>query len=196
MSLFLNYSFRIPSTGTLCIHVEHTDIYFIFTRKLMHVPSFSEVWSSLPCPSTLLLGIHAEEVFHFYWNMTTFKIISKMKYQVTVTFISEGIRRVFVVVAIQRQPVVFIEKSGALMPDLLIFQKNGRIQISKRNLILKGWPDSVCDCCSLKTWWWDYKQVDISYGNFEYESKNRKLYPAFNFVLIMLKVDKDIHDKC
>ena len=82
------------------------------------------------------------------------------------------------------------------MPDLLIFQKNGRIQISKRNPILKGWPDSVCDCCNLKTWWWDYKQLDISYGNFEYESKNRKLYPAFNFVLIMLKVDKDIHDKC
>ena len=72
------------------------------------------------------------------------------------------------------------------MPDLLIFQKNGRIQISKRNLILKGWPNSVCDCCSLKARWWDYKQVHVSCGNFEHESKNTKLYQAFNFVLIML----------
>lgn len=55
---------------------------------------------SASCPLSLLLGIYAQEVFHFYRNMTTFKIISKMKYQVTVTFISEGIRRVFVVVAI------------------------------------------------------------------------------------------------
>ena len=75
--------------------------------------------------------------------------------------------------------------SGVLLPS------PGRIQISNRNRILKGGPDSVCDCCSLKARWWDYKQVYISCENSEYESKNTKLYQAFNFVLIMLKVDKD-----
>ena len=66
------------------------------------------------------------------------------------------------VVAIQLQPVVFTEECGPLLPDRLIFQKNGGIQISKRNLILKYWPDSAYDSCILRTWWWEYKLLQIS----------------------------------